>query len=143
MRYSSLLLESVFGIREQTGISVLSRPEGATVYLDDTEVGKTPYEDKNLQPKVYSVKIEKDQLKWAGKVKLTAATMSIVNRDLAQDQVSSSGEILTLEKGRGMTVISNPSQGEIEIEVESANDQANEVLGFLEPLEPRDQPVPA
>ena len=119
MRYSSLLLESVFGIRERAGISVLSRPDGATVYLDDTEVGKTPYDDKNLQPKVYSIKIEKDQVRWAGKVKLTNETLAIVSRDLAQDQASSSGEILTLEKGRGMTVISNPSQGEIEIDGQS------------------------
>ena len=119
MRYSSLLLESVFGIRERAGISVLSRPEGATVYLDDTEVGKTPYEDKNLQPKVYSIKIEKDQLKWAGKVKLTDETLAIVSRDLAEDQTSSSGEILTLKKGRGMTVISNPSQSEVEIDGQS------------------------
>lgn len=116
MRYSNSFLESVFGIRKQAGISVLSRPQGAAVSLDDVEVGKTPFEDKNLQPKIYAIKIEKDQLKWAGKVKLTASTLAIINRDLAENQASSSGEILTLEKGRGMTVISNPSQGEIEID---------------------------
>lgn len=97
------------------------------MYLDDTEVGKTPYDDKNLQPKVYSIKIEKDQAKWAGKVKLTDETLAIVNRDLAEDQASSSGEILTLEKGRGMTIISNPSQSEIDIDGQSFGKTAQTV----------------
>lgn len=104
------------GIKPKSGISITSIPEEATIFLDEREVGKTPYEDKNLDVKEYAVKLEKDKASWQGRVKLTAQTLTIVNRDLAEDQASSSGEILTLDRGRGITVISNPSDSEVEID---------------------------
>ncbi len=116
IRYSSKIGEIVLGIKQKSGISIFSLPDSATVFLDSKEVGKTPYEDKNLEVRSYSVKVEKDEASWQGKVKLTAGTMLIINRDLAKDQASSSGEILTLDKGRGITVISNPSESEVEID---------------------------
>lgn len=116
IRYSSNVAELLFGIKEKSGISILSTPNEATVLLDDTEVGKTPYEDRNLEVREYNIKLEKEEASWQGKVKLTAQTLTIVNRDLAKDQASSSGEILTLDKGRGVTVVSNPSGAEVEID---------------------------
>lgn len=110
------MAEIFLGIKQISGISILSTPDQATVFLDEKEVGKTPYEDKNLDVRQYSVKLEKDGSMWQGKVKLTPKTLTIINRDLAKDQASSSGEILTLDRGRGMTVISNPSDAEIEID---------------------------
>ncbi len=116
IRYSSKIEETVLGIKQKSGISVFSLPDSATVFLDSKEVGKTPYEDKNLEVRPYSVKVEKDGASWQGKVKLTAGTMLIINRDLAKEQASSSGEILALDKGRGITVISNPPDSEVEID---------------------------
>lgn len=116
VRYSSKIEQSILGIKQKSGISVLSIPDSAVVYLDSKEVGKTPYEDKNLDVKEYNVKIEKDGTTFQSNVKLTAGTMVIINRDLAKDQASSSGEILTLDKGRGITVISNPADSEVEID---------------------------
>lgn len=116
IRYSSKMAELFFGIKQKSGISVLSMPEGATVFLDAKEVGKTPYEDKDLTDKEYLVKLEKEGASWQGKVKLTPQTIAIINRDLAADQASSSGEILTLDRGRGITIISNPSESEVEID---------------------------
>ncbi len=116
IRFSGKIEESLFNIKPKTGLSVLSIPDSATVFLDSKEVGKTPYEDKNLEVKEYSIKLEKDGAIWRGKVRLTPQTVTIINRDLAKDQASSSGEILTLDRGRGMTVISNPSDADIEID---------------------------
>lgn len=116
IRYSSNAAELFLGIKEKSGISVLSTPNEATVFLDGNEVGKTPFEDRNLEVREYNVKLEKEEASWQGKVKLTAQTLTIVNRDLAKDQASSSGEILTLDKGRGVTVVSNPSGAEVEID---------------------------
>lgn len=119
VRFSSKFAEIFFGIKQISGISVLSVPEGATVFLEGKEVGKTPFEDKNLDVKEYLVKLDKDGASWQGKVKLTPQTVTIINRDLAKDQASSSGEILTLEKGRGVTIVSNPSESEVEIDGKS------------------------
>ncbi len=116
IRYSSKIEEMLLGIKQKSGISILSTPDQATVFLDGKEVGKTPYDDKNLDVKQYNVKIEKDGATFQGNVKLTAGTIVIINRDLAKDQASSSGEILTLDKGRGITVISNPSVSGVEID---------------------------
>ncbi len=116
IRYSSNTAELFFGIKEKSGISVLSTPNEATVFLDGNEAGKTPFEDRNLEVREYNVKLEKEEASWQGKLKLTAKTLTIVNRDLAKDQASSSGEILTLDKGRGVTVVSNPSGAEVEID---------------------------
>ena len=116
VRYSSKLGEVVFGIKAKSGLSVFSTPGQAKVFLDGTEVGQTPFEDKNLEVRGYDIKIDKEGASWQGKVKLTRGTVAIINRDLAKDIASSSGEILTLEKGRGMTVISNPSEAEVEID---------------------------
>lgn len=116
IRYSSKMAEVFLGVKQRSGISVLSIPEEATVFLDEREVGKTPYEDKNLEHKEYIVKLEKEGASWQGKVKMIAGTLTIVNRDLARNQASSSGEILTLDRGRGMTVISNPTEAQVEID---------------------------
>ena len=119
LRFSNKLAELFLGIKQTSGISVLSQPSEATVYLDGKEVGKTPFEDKNLDVKDYTVRLEKGEAGWQGKVKLTPGTMSIVNRDLAKEKSQSAGEILTLDRGTGITVISNPSDADVEIDGKS------------------------
>ena len=119
VRYSSNLAEVLLNIKQRGGVSILSTPTDATVYLDNKEVGKTPFEDKNLDIRQYSIKIDKDGFSWQGMISLTPQTMVIINRDLASEQASSSGEILTLDKGRGITIISNPAGAEVEVDEKS------------------------
>lgn len=116
VRYSAKAEEILLGIKQRSGISVFSTPDEALVFLDGKEVGKTPFEDKNLDVKQYTIKLDKDGASWQGNVKLTSGTMAIINRDLAKDQASSSGEVLTLDRGRGVTIVSNPNDAEIEID---------------------------
>lgn len=108
-------IQSLLGAQKIGGLNVLSMPAGATVYLDDAEVGKTPFEDKNLSPVEHGLKIEKNGFSWQGKVKLVSRTITVVNRDLGKDSSSSSGETLMLERGSGITVISSPDGASVEI----------------------------
>lgn len=116
IRFSGKGAEIIFGIKQRSGISVLSNPEGAKVFLDEKEVGVTPYENKDLEVKEYTVRIEKDKTSWQGKIRLTSGTVSVVNRDLSASASSSAGEVLILEKGRGLTIVSNPADAGIEID---------------------------
>ncbi len=116
VRFSSNLPELVFGVKTKSGISIMSTPDGATVYIDNQLVGKTPYENKDLIAKEYTVRIEKDTMVWQGKIRLNANTISVVNRDLLPDTTSAAGEIFTLERGKGMTIVSNPSSAEVEVD---------------------------
>ncbi|MCL4366097.1 PEGA domain-containing protein [Patescibacteria group bacterium] len=119
LRFSEKWTEIFFGIKQTSGISVLSEPSEATVYLDDKEVGKTPYENKNLESRDYTVKLQKERGLWEGRIKLTAGTVAVVNRDLAYDQASSAGEILTLGSGKGITIVSSPTDSDVEIDGKS------------------------
>lgn len=116
VRFSGKAAEVILNIKPKSGISVMSEPRDAKVFLNNQEVGKTPYEDQSLEPKEYLVKIEKDGMVWQGKVKLKTQTLTVVNRELSSDQGFGAGEILTLDKGKGLTVVSNPSGAEIEVD---------------------------
>lgn len=116
LRFSDNAAEIFLGIKQVSGISVLSEPAEATVFLNEKEVGTTPYEDKNLAVGDYVVKITKGKAAWQGRVKLTSGTVTVINRDLAEDLASSAGETLTLNRGKGMTIISNPTGAAVEID---------------------------
>lgn len=116
IRFGGAQFKGLLGFSGKSGISVLSVPEGAQVFLDSRQVGTTPFEDKNLEAKDYLLKIQKDNLSWQGKVNLNPGTVTVVNRELAADIASSSGEVLTLEMGRGVTIVSNPSGADVEID---------------------------
>lgn len=116
VRYSPKMAEIFLGIKQKSGVAIFSMPDGASVFLDGKEVGKTPYDDKNLEVKLYDIKLDKDGAYWQGKVKLKSGTITSISRDLSKDQASSAGEILTLEKGTGLTVISNPDEAQVEID---------------------------
>jgi len=116
LRFSGRLAEIFLGFRETSGISILSDPPDATVFLDEKQVGKTPYENKNLEAKNYKVRLEKEKLVWDGKIKLNGGTITVVNRDLSADQSSSAGETLYLEKGKALTIISKPGEADVEID---------------------------
>lgn len=116
LRFSDKVAEIVLGIKQTSGISVFSTPSDATVFLNERKVGKTPFEDKGLEVGDYVVRLEKEQASWQGRVKLTSGTVTVVNRDIASDSASSAGEILNLARGKGLTIISSPTDADIEID---------------------------
>lgn len=112
------LVPAILGVKTNAGIRVLSAPDGADVYIDSQNVGRTPYQNDDLEAKGLEIKIQSEVGSWEGKVKLIGHTITFINRSLAQDAVASSGETLTLEKGSGASVISLPSGGSVEIDGE-------------------------
>lgn len=115
LRFSGLIVD-MLGIRQKGGISITSTPKDATVFLNNREVGKTPYEAGDLEVGEYFVKLEKDQAIWQGNVKLNKGTVTAINRDLAKDSPSSAGEVLTLVRGSGLIIISNPNNAKVTID---------------------------
>src|SRR3989344_3018551 len=97
------------------GLKVISEPV-ADVFIDNIKVGKTPYEDKNLESTTYLIKLENQDNHWEGKVNLKSGTVTVVNRELGKSLSDSSGEVLTLEKGSGVSIISNPDGATVEID---------------------------
>lgn len=115
LRFSNQIANSVFKTREKAGLRVLSVPNGAQVYINDQIVGKTPFEDQDLTTEEYTLKIEADKSSWQGKLRLNPGVLTVMNRELTPDSSSSAGEVLNLEKGKGVTIVSNPSDAVVEI----------------------------
>lgn len=115
-KYSNILSASLFQTKQKAGIRMSSVPTGAQVFINNQVVGKTPYEDQDLMSEEYAIRLQSEQSVWQGKVRLIGETLTVINRDLSQESSSSAGETLTLEKGKGVTVISNPSDANIEID---------------------------
>ena len=126
LRFSSVLA-NILGIKQKSGLFIITTPTEATVYLKGQEVGKTQYEVKDLDVAEYTIKLEKDQASWLGNVKLNPGTVTIINRDLAKDIPSSAGEVLTLKKGKGLTLISNPNGSKVTVD---ASERGNTPLNL-------------
>lgn len=100
----------------KSGIKVLSFPEGAQVVIDEATLGKTPIENQDLSPGDYLIKISAGEKIWQGRVSLYPGTITVVNRDLSASSTTAAGEVLTLEKGKGVTVISYPFGAAVEVD---------------------------
>ncbi len=103
------------GFQTKAGLKVSSLPE-AMVSINGVSAGKTPFESEDLKAGNYKVKLEAGEGVWEGEVKLTGGTFSVVNRELSKSVASASGEILTLDSGKGVIFTSRPDGATIEID---------------------------
>lgn len=83
------------------GLKVVSNPP-ATVFLNDKLIGKTNYEDK-LPTGEYILKLIPETTatsasSWQGKITVNPSVLTYVSRELGTSELTSAGEILTLEK---------------------------------------------
>ena len=115
LRFSSVASKFLVD-KQKAGIKIMSAPEAAEVFIDGVSVGKTPFVDENLKKESVSVKLKSGSASWVRDVRLNSGTVTIINRELAEDEASSSGEILTLSKGSGVNIISDPEGAEVEID---------------------------
>ena len=114
--------------REKTALQVNSTPK-ATVFINNKQVGSTPFIDEKLSPGEITVKLVPETTvvnlsPWETKVKLTGGVMAVVNREFGQTEASSAGEILTLEKSQDkessvLAVISNPDSAVVRLDGEA------------------------
>lgn len=116
LKYGNEFADNFLVKKSAAGVRILSTPTGVKVYLNEMEVGKTPYESSELKDSTYLIKIAEGEASWQGKITLHSGTLTVVNREISKDPSSSSGEVLTLEKGKGVTIISNPDGAEVEID---------------------------
>lgn len=109
-------LPLALGIKETAGIRIQSEPGEADVLINGQNVGKTPYESDNLAAEEMAIKLSSEAGSWEGKVKLGGHTITFISRDLAKDPLSEAGEILSLSKGSGVTIISSPGNSMVEVD---------------------------
>ena len=109
----------------ETGPAILkitSTPQ-ATIFLDTQHLGKTPYEDK-VKSGEYTLKLipesETTAVSWQAKVKLSPGVLTFINRELGEQELTSAGEILTLEKISGklaeIAVLSTPDGAQVSLD---------------------------
>lgn len=116
IRLSGKFFPSALGFQTRSGIKITSNPV-STVFINDAEVGKTPYLNEQLNEGSYQVKlISKDATPWSESIKLMGGTITVINRELTDQLTSSSGETLELTSGQGVEVVSDPDGANLEVD---------------------------
>ena len=111
-----LLIKLVAFNQQKGSFSVLqvdATPK-AIVYVNDQQMGSTPYLNEMLSAGEYKVKVAN----WETKLKLIANTLTYVSRNQGPTEEQSSGQILMLEKlssanGSELVIISTPDKAQI------------------------------
>ena len=120
-----IFLASKFLIGGESGpakLKITSTPI-ATVFLDTQHLGKTPYDDK-VKSGEYTLKLIPESgttaVSWQAKIKLAPGVLTYINRELGDQELTSAGEILTLEKISGKTaeiaVLSTPDGAQVSLD---------------------------
>jgi len=120
-----LVVKAKFFAKSALGALQISSTPKATVFIDGTQVGISPYFANKVTAGEHTVKLvpepNRDELvSWEGKVQVTANIVTGINRELASSEASSSGEIMSLEKiGKrdvaSLAVVSVPDKAVVKI----------------------------
>ena len=107
---------SAIGTSKPAALQVTSIPEAA-VFLDGKHLGKTPFYSDQLRSGTHTLKITATEANFATQLELRESTLTVVNRQLADNFMAQAGEILTLEPGKtGLMVISQPKDATLTID---------------------------
>jgi len=100
-------------------IKIISSPT-ASVFINSTFIGKTPYEDKykvgEFLLKLIPETTASDTASWNGKINIYKNALTYVNRELGSSDIASAGEIFTTTKMTKKPT--NSDTGEIYVETE-------------------------
>jgi len=120
-----LIIKSKFFSNQGPGALQISTTPTATVFLDGSQVGITPYFDDKIKAGEHTVKLtpqstEGNLTSWEGKVNLLPGILTSIKRTFAVNEAESSSEMITLEKaGRkdqsSLAVISIPDQAVVKL----------------------------
>lgn len=123
-----LIVKNKFFGKPGPGALQISTTPKATVFVDGTQVGVTPFFDDKIKSGEHTVKLvpetTADQLvSWEGKVNLTPGILTAINRNFGTSESFSSGEIIWLEKissrdKSSLSVISTPDQAVVKVDGE-------------------------
>lgn len=115
IRYGSGPVVSLLNLEDKAGVRVQSNIP-ATVYINGKEVGSTPYEAQDLKVGDHLVELKNDKNYWSSYIGVNSGTLTVVNRELVPNESTSSGEIISLKKGKGVMILSNPNSSDIEVD---------------------------
>lgn len=98
-------------------LKIISSP-AAKIFIDNVEVGKSPYENANIKAAEYKVKIVpldggKNAVSWESHINVYKNTLTYVSRELGTSDITSAGEVLTVVK---MKDSPKDNVGEVQIE---------------------------
>src|SRR3989344_872391 len=107
---------SAVSFNKPSALQVTSTPE-ASVFLDGKHLGKTPFYSDQITTGSHVIKISASQASYVDKITLTPGTLTVINRDLADNFMAQSGENLWLEPGLvGTVIVSRPQNADITID---------------------------
>lgn len=115
VRFAVNPLTDLLGYKTRAGIKITSVPK-AQLFLNGKELTMTPFQDENLTPGEFTVKLVSNSGSWEGQVRINSGTLAVIDRELGETIASSAGEVLTLLTGRGVTIVSRPNESEVEID---------------------------
>ena len=120
-----IIVKTKFLGRQGPGALQVSATPRATVFIDGTQSGITPFFNDKIKAGEHTLKLVPESttdslISWEGKVNLLPGIITAVNRTLGVSESSSSGEIISLEKiGRkdksSLAVVSMPDQAVVKI----------------------------
>lgn len=112
-------IERGLNLGQRAGVRVESSAQ-AQVFLDGQMLGQSPFQSDDLKPGIGLLELKAEGGKgWAGYVEFGEGTVTVVNRDLAETSGKSSGEVVSLERGSGVAVLTNPSGALVSIDSEN------------------------
>ena len=107
---------SLIGTSKPAALQVTSKP-GASVFLDGKHLGKTPFFSDQLKAGEHTIKITESEASYVEKINLTQGTLTVVNRELANNSLAQSGEVLWLEtNNKGLFIASIPDEADITLD---------------------------
>lgn len=119
--YGARPLLNLSGVHGRAGLRIESSPK-SKVSINGKESGSTPYQNENLSAGEYLISLEVSEStasskpSWSGYVRLNPGTLSVVNRELNEQKSAQSGEVITLDQGRGATITSTPPGADVMID---------------------------
>lgn len=107
---------TAIGSSKFAALQVTTNPQ-ASVFLGDTHLGKTPFFSDQLREGVYTIKVSASQAKYVDKIELKNGSLTVVNRDLNDNILAQSGEVLWLDEGKNEVFIAtNPPAADVTID---------------------------
>ena len=120
------------GSSKPAALQVTSVPE-ASVFLDGKHLGKTPFFSDQLKDKQYLVKLTAGEAVYTEKVDLISGTLTVVNRELNNNFLAQSGEVLWLEPNKkGLFITSIPPEAKITVDGKSYEQTPTQVNDLSE-----------
>lgn len=109
------------------GVLKVTATPTATIFLDERNIGKTPYEGKYAAGE-YTLKLVPETtveslVSWEEKVTLRPSLLTYVNQELGASDLSTQGEVLTLDKSTGsgaeLAILSSPDGANVTLNGEN------------------------